>query len=119
MPLNGSLRSVRLLHAGEQGEKDALRSVILSLCQEEFYCELIVHGKRTAAEFYMAHFHFFVERDREREILRRVREVQLDLTPEIELFYMKFERSHTKIKGDLSNKINFRSNVQLDHYVDL
>ena len=38
-----------------------------------------------------------------KEIKIAYREVQLDLTPEIEEFHMMFERCHTKkIEGDLS-----------------
>ena len=59
--LTVSLRSVT---RSEQAKKSSFGP---AFCQEEFYCELIVHGKRTAAEFYMAHFHFFVERERERD----------------------------------------------------
>ena len=46
---------------------------------------------------------------------------QLDLTPEMEVFHMLFERCHTKNrKGSIKQHIqyfNFRSKVQLDHPV--
>ena len=49
------------------------------------------------------------------------REVQLDFTPEMEVFYVLFERCHTKngkryLKQHLKY-FNFRSKIQLDHPV--
>ena len=47
------------------------------------------------------------------------REVQLDLTPEIEVFHMLFERSRTKNRKKSIKQhrkyFNFRSKVQLNH----
>ena len=49
------------------------------------------------------------------------REVQLDFTPEMEIFFMLFGRCHTKNqKRSLKRHIkhfNFRSKIQLDHPV--
>ena len=46
------------------------------------------------------------------------RVVQLDLTPEIEVLHMMFERSHTKNrKRSIKQHFNFQSQVQLDHPV--
>ena len=49
------------------------------------------------------------------------REAQLDITPEMEVFHMQFERCHTRNrKRSIKQHIkyfNFRSQVQLDHPV--
>ena len=49
------------------------------------------------------------------------RQVQLDFTPEVEVFYMLFDRCHTKnVKRFLKQHIkyfNFRSKIQLDQPV--
>ena len=49
--------------------------------------------------------------------------VQLDFTPEIEVFHMLFERCHSKNrKRSIKQHIKylyFRSKIQLDHLVDI
>ena len=54
-----------------------------------------------------------------KEIKIAYREVQLDLTPEIEEFHMMFERCHTKKnrRRSIIKYFNFGSSVQLDHPV--